>query len=159
MNAFLSLEVKEETSEIVFNSFNLNLGDVSVRSDAISNGASLKAESVEITAKAERATAKFGSKLPVGSKVQLGIRFGAKLTGSMLGVGSPAEICLSVSWLNSVTPQYYYSTFTDEGKQKYYTLTQFEVSDHTYTRPVNGSKASTSQPRQGACSPVGTNPF
>jgi hypothetical protein len=81
-----SLEVKEDTSQIIFNSFSLNLGDVTLRSDAISNGASVKAQNVELSSKTERAIANFGATIPAGSKAQLGVRFGAKLTGSLLGV-------------------------------------------------------------------------
>jgi hypothetical protein len=83
-----SLDVKKETSTIIFNAFDLNLGEVTLRSDAISNGASQNAESIDLFPKTERAMANFGAALPVGSKVQLGIRFGGKLTGSLLGVRS-----------------------------------------------------------------------
>jgi len=63
----------------------MNLGDVTLR--AGSDATVLKADSVQLSSKAERATAKFGTLLPVGSRAQLGIRFGGKLTGSLLGVG------------------------------------------------------------------------
>jgi len=100
--ALIDLEIKEETSQIIFNSFSLNLGDVTLQSD----GVSVKAETVEMSPKTERAIVKFGSPLPAGSKAQLGVRFGAKLTGSLLG--------------------YYYSSYKVDGVEKYYALTQFE---------------------------------
>lgn len=55
----------------------------------------------------ERITYYFLNALSAGSKAQLMINFSGKLTGSMTG--------------------YYKSTWKENGKIKYYSLTQFEV--------------------------------
>lgn len=56
----------------------------------------------------ERVTYHFSTPLPAGSKAELKVGFSGKLTGSMTG--------------------YYRSTYEVDGKQKFYALTQFEVS-------------------------------
>ena len=63
---------------------------------------------MEIDTVMERVTYTFPSVLPAGSKAELTIAFGGKLTGSMAG--------------------YYRSSWEHEGKKKHYSLTQFEVS-------------------------------
>ena len=55
----------------------------------------------------ERTTYQLGNTLPAGSKAELKIGFSGKLTGSMTG--------------------YYRSSWEEDGKTKYYSLTQFEV--------------------------------
>lgn len=59
----------------------------------------------------------FPTSFPAGSKAQLRINFRAALTGDMMG--------------------YYYSSWKNEGKTKYYALTQFEVcfctAHHSYS--------------------------
>jgi aminopeptidase 2 len=57
---------------------------------------------------AERVTYSFPTALPAGSKAELRIGFGGKLTGGMAG--------------------YYKSSWEHEGKTKFYALTQFEAS-------------------------------
>lgn len=56
---------------------------------------------------AERVTYSFPTVLPAGSKAELRIGFGGKLTGGMAG--------------------YYKSSWEHEGKTKFYALTQFEA--------------------------------
>lgn len=55
----------------------------------------------------ERTTYQLSNSLPAGSKAELKIGFTGKLTGSMMG--------------------YYKSSWEQDGKTKYYALTQFEV--------------------------------
>jgi hypothetical protein len=55
----------------------------------------------------ERVAYSVNETLPAGSKVSLKVSFKGKLTGSMMG--------------------YYRSTYEEEGKTKYYALTQFEA--------------------------------
>ncbi|KAF8579667.1 peptidase M1, membrane alanine aminopeptidase [Ramaria rubella] len=102
----IDLEVLENTSSVTFNVSHLAIHEVVLYSDA------LKSEQVEtanlsLDDKAERATVQSSNPLAKGSKVQLRMRFGAKLTGDMMG--------------------YYYSSYEEQGKKQYYTLTQFEV--------------------------------
>jgi len=100
----IDLDVKKETSQIVFNSSALNLGNASLQSD------SLQTELVETSRThnkdQERTTLHFPKPIPAGSKAQLQIAFDGELTGSMMG--------------------YYRSSYEVDGKKKYYTLTQFE---------------------------------
>jgi len=100
------LDVKKATSTIVFNTADLQLGVASLYSDE------LKTEEVQsscaIDTTAERATLNFPTLLPAGSKAQLHVGFQGKLTGSMMG--------------------YYMSSWEQDGKTKYYALTQFEVN-------------------------------
>jgi aminopeptidase 2 len=55
----------------------------------------------------ERVAYSVNDTLPAGSKASLKVSFKGGLTGSMMG--------------------YYKSTYEEEGKTKYYALTQFEV--------------------------------
>ncbi|KAF8590749.1 leucyl aminopeptidase [Ramaria rubella] len=101
----IDLEVLENTSSVTFNASHLAIHEVVLYSEA------LKTEQVEtanlsLDDKAERATVQSSNPLAKGSKVQLRMRFGAKLTGDMMG--------------------YYYSSYEEQGKKQYYTLTQFE---------------------------------
>lgn len=99
------LDVKKETSDIVFNSADLNLGSASIHSDA------LQTEQVDSSRtydkKQERTTLHFAKPLPAGSKATLRISFDGTLTGNMKG--------------------YYRSSYEVDRVKKYYTLTQFEV--------------------------------
>ncbi|TFK46426.1 leucyl aminopeptidase [Heliocybe sulcata] len=100
----VDLDVLKETSTIVLNTSQLKLGEASVYSDA------LKTEQIQssthVDAKTERVTITFGSALPAGTKAKLRIGFTGELDTSMAG--------------------YYRSKWTDDGKAKYYGLTQFE---------------------------------
>jgi aminopeptidase 2 len=101
----IRLDVKKETSTIIFNAADLKLNDASLYSDT------LKLKQVDTSRslddKAERGVLSFSTPLPAGSKATLSIAFSGELTGSMMG--------------------YYKSSFEHEGTKKYYTLTQFEV--------------------------------
>jgi hypothetical protein len=104
LNFSCSLDVKKATSTIVFNSCDLNLENITVRSDALQTSQTESSRSFE--KEQERMHVHFATPLPAGSKAQLQIAFDGKLTGSMMG--------------------YYYSSFEQDGETKYYTLTQFE---------------------------------
>jgi hypothetical protein len=116
----------------------------------LEDGSSLKAESIEPSPKTERASVKFKETLRPGTKAQLGLRFGAKLTGSLLGVYYDR-----IPQLNQVDKsfQYYYSTYKGNGVEKHYTLTQFEVSDSPFDRFTILKHLS--QPLQEDCSLAG----
>lgn len=112
----ISLDVKKETSTIVFNSADLQLGNASIHSDALQMDqvdSSRKYDPVQ-----ERTALHFAKPLPAGSKANLKITFDGKLTGNMMG--------------------YYKSSYDVDGKKKFYTLTQFEVCPSLRTC-VNGS--------------------
>ncbi|EIN08063.1 hypothetical protein PUNSTDRAFT_126849 [Punctularia strigosozonata HHB-11173 SS5] len=100
----INLDVKAETSTLVFNSSDLNLGNITLQSDALHTAQTESSRSFE--KEQERMHVHFATSLPAGSKAQLQIAFDGKLTGSMMG--------------------YYYSTYEQDGKTKYYALTQFE---------------------------------
>ncbi|ESK92997.1 leucyl aminopeptidase [Moniliophthora roreri MCA 2997] len=103
----ISLDVKEETDTIVLNSNGLQLGKAIIYSDA------LKKSEVEIEQsyddKEKRATFKFPTKFPAGSKAELQINYSGELKDNMVG--------------------YYRSSWEHEGETKYYALTQFEPVD------------------------------
>ncbi|KAG1728236.1 hypothetical protein EDB19DRAFT_1913890 [Suillus lakei] len=99
---FFSLDVKKETSTIVFNSADLKLNNASLYSDELKQ----VDNSPSLEDKAERCVLSFSTPLPVGSKAILSIGFSGKLTGAMMG--------------------YYKSSFEHGGTKKYYTLTQFD---------------------------------
>jgi aminopeptidase 2 len=97
--------VKSTTSSIEFHSAGLNLGNAALFSDGLKTE---QADSSRTYDKGqERTTLHFPTPLPAGSKASLQIAFDGDLTGSMMG--------------------YYRSSYEEEGKTKYYTLTQFEV--------------------------------
>ncbi|KAF6764898.1 leucyl aminopeptidase [Ephemerocybe angulata] len=99
-----SFDVVRDTSTITLNSAQLNLGKVTVYSDA------LKSEQIptgqDFDTVQERATFNLSTALPAGSKGEIKIAFSGELTGSMVG--------------------YYKSSWEDEGKTRNYALTQFE---------------------------------
>ncbi|TFK42895.1 peptidase family M1-domain-containing protein [Crucibulum laeve] len=99
-----SLDVKKETSKIVLNTSDLELGKVSVYSDALKSEQAPISDSFDKSQ--ERIAYELSNTLPAGSKAEIKIRFSGKLTGSMMG--------------------YYKSSWEHEGKTKYYALTQFE---------------------------------
>jgi aminopeptidase 2 len=100
----IDLDVKKETSTIVFNSANLKLNDASLYSDE------LKIKQVDpspsLDDQAERCVLSFSTPVPAGSKATLSVGFSGELTGAMMG--------------------YYKSSFEHDGTKKYYALTQFE---------------------------------
>ncbi|KAI0637348.1 leucyl aminopeptidase [Trametes polyzona] len=100
----IDLTVNKDTSTIVLNTANLQLGDVSLKS-----GGSLEnvqtASGQEFDPVNERAVFSFAKALSAGTSARLSATFKGDLTGDMLG--------------------YYYSTGGKDGELKY-TLTQFE---------------------------------
>ncbi|KAE9406410.1 hypothetical protein BT96DRAFT_875684 [Gymnopus androsaceus JB14] len=105
----VNLDVKEETSKIVMNCTRLKLGQATVQSTAFKSE-QLSSES-SFDEKTKQVSFIFPTAFPAGSQAKLTIPFSAPLTGSMTG--------------------YYRSSFEEDGKTKYYTLTQFEA---TYAR-------------------------
>ena len=102
----LSLEIVNETSKIVLNSTQLDLGNASLYSEALQAAEDQLAAVFDVDK--ERASFIPRKPLPAGSKAQLTIPFAAKLTNSMMG--------------------YYHSSWEKDGQKQYYTLTQFEAS-------------------------------
>lgn len=100
----INLDIKKETSTVVFNSADLKLNDVSLYSDELK--ISQVDPSPSLDDKAERCVLSFSTPVPAGSKATLSIAFSGELTGAMMG--------------------YYKSSFEHDGTKKYYTLTQFE---------------------------------
>ncbi|KAF8831487.1 hypothetical protein HHX47_DHR1000653 [Lentinula edodes] len=102
----VSLDVKEETKTIVMNSSKLKLGQATVHSTG-SQSDQLSSEP-SFDEKEKRVSFSFPTVLPAGTQAKITIGFSGELTGSMTG--------------------YYRSSFEEEGKTKYYSLTQFEAS-------------------------------
>ncbi|GLB35338.1 putative aminopeptidase [Lyophyllum shimeji] len=100
----ISLDVQQESSSITFNMSDLELGRASIYSNALKTEQEPTGTSFETTS--ERVTYLLPTALPAGSKAELKVGFGGKLTGSMMG--------------------YYKSMYEVDGKQKAYALTQFE---------------------------------
>lgn len=101
----LSLEIVNETSKIVLNSTQLDLGNASLYSEALQAAEDQLAAVFDVDK--ERASFIPRKPLPAGSKAQLTIPFAAKLTNTMMG--------------------YYHSSWEKNDQKEYYTLTQFEV--------------------------------
>ncbi|KAF8162999.1 leucyl aminopeptidase [Crassisporium funariophilum] len=100
----VNLDIQTETSSIVLNTSELELGKASLYSDALK--AEQEPTGSSFDKSQERTTYQLSANLPAGSKAELKIAFGGKLTGNMMG--------------------YYKSSWEHEGKTKYYALTQFE---------------------------------
>ncbi|THH32969.1 hypothetical protein EUX98_g1220 [Antrodiella citrinella] len=100
------LNVKEDTSKVVFNTTQLELGDLTVSSPAFEQPEVHPSSELTIDDTQERAVLALSSTLPAGSKAQLKVSFAGELTGSMMG--------------------YYRAAWEHEGKTKHYSLTQFE---------------------------------
>ncbi|TBU29067.1 peptidase family M1-domain-containing protein [Dichomitus squalens] len=99
----VDLQVIKETSKVVLNTANLQLGEASLHSDVLQ---SVQNEHTrEFDEKHERGTFYFSKALPAKSQARLSIPFKGELTGDMMG--------------------YYRSTGGKNGEFKY-TLTQFE---------------------------------
>ncbi|KAI0373350.1 leucyl aminopeptidase [Pilatotrama ljubarskyi] len=99
----IDLHVDKETSRVVLNTANLDLGDVSLQSAALEGVQTASAR--EFDTANERGIFSFAKALPADSKARLSVTFKGELTGDMLG--------------------YYRSTGGKDGELKY-TLTQFE---------------------------------
>lgn len=102
--------MKKATNSITFNTADLTLGSLSLTSSSLNEPYVQPASALQIDTKAERATLQLPATLPEGSTAQLKVGFQAELTGGMMG--------------------YYRSAFEQDGKTKYYSLTQFEVRLH-----------------------------
>ncbi|KAF8841202.1 hypothetical protein BDN67DRAFT_902084 [Paxillus ammoniavirescens] len=100
----INLEVKDETSSLVFNVADLEISDVSLYSHALETQQVDTSRSFD--SDAERGTFSFHTALPAGSGATLSIAFSGKLTGAMMG--------------------YYKSTYEQDGATKVHSLTQFE---------------------------------
>ncbi|KAI0781326.1 leucyl aminopeptidase [Trametes elegans] len=100
----IDLRVNKDTSTIVLNTANLELGDVSLRTAARAD-TTQAAAGREFDAANERGIFSFPKALDAGAKARLSVTFKGELTGDMLG--------------------YYRSTGGKDGDLKY-TLTQFE---------------------------------
>lgn len=98
----------KDTSKIVFNTAKLALGTAYVSSESLKQTVVQASKAFTFDEENERATISLPTSLTAGSKIQLKIDFEGELTGAMMG--------------------YYRSAWEHEGKTKYYTLTQFEVS-------------------------------
>ncbi|OSX62014.1 hypothetical protein POSPLADRAFT_1143568 [Postia placenta MAD-698-R-SB12] len=99
----IDLYVRDKTSDIVFNTKDMQLGSVTVYSDALRTEQHPKSMSFDTDR--ERGTLSLPTSLPAGSKAQVSISFEGPLTGALMG--------------------YYRSVGGADGKEVY-SLTQFE---------------------------------
>jgi aminopeptidase 2 len=104
--AKVSLHVNTETSAIVFNTSELQLGKATLYSEALK--AEQTATSLSFDQSQERAVYHLNNVLPAGSKAELKIAYAGKLTANMMG--------------------YYKSAWENKGKTEHYALTQFEAT-------------------------------
>ncbi|KAF7777794.1 hypothetical protein Agabi119p4_3866 [Agaricus bisporus var. burnettii] len=100
----IELDVKEPTSRIVLNTSGLDLGQATLYSDSLKKELAPSEQTLDTAS--ERVAYSVNDTLPAGSKAFLKVSFKGELTGSMMG--------------------YYKSTYEEDGKPKYYALTQFE---------------------------------
>jgi hypothetical protein len=102
-----SLDVKNDTSEIVFNASHLTLANA-----ALIDGDDIRpASSLQLSQDNERATAQFSSPLLAGTKALLGIRFSGKIDCSMLGVR--LHLVLHICYPFTINYQYYASKYKE----------------------------------------------
>ncbi|KAJ6510778.1 peptidase M1, membrane alanine aminopeptidase [Mycena sanguinolenta] len=105
----IDLDILEETSAIALNcSDDLKLGDASIPCSPL-DAHELQPAQIVVDKERGRATLNFSAALPAGSKAQVKISYTAMLRGSMNG--------------------YYKSAWQQDGKTKYYALTQFQATD------------------------------
>lgn len=97
--------MQKETSKLVFHSSELNISDIVLHNQ--SNDVTENPISQSLDPVTERAIVEFPTTLQKGSTVVLRIKFQGPLTGDLMG--------------------YYRSSWKNEGKEDYYSLTQFEV--------------------------------
>ncbi len=105
-NDLTSLDVQNDTSKLIFNSSELEISNIEVMHNHSMNTKD-KPVSLVLDPDSERATVELPSKLHKGSTAVVQIKFRGPLTGSMTG--------------------YYRSSWKNEGKEQYYSLTQFQV--------------------------------
>ncbi|KAJ4488175.1 leucyl aminopeptidase [Lentinula aciculospora] len=103
----VSLDVKEETKTIVMNSSKLKLGQATAYTAVSQSDPSFSEPSFD--EKEKRVSFSFPTAFPAGTQTKLTVGFAGELNSSMTG--------------------YYRSSFEEEGKTKYYSLTQFEATD------------------------------
>ncbi|KAJ6623433.1 leucyl aminopeptidase [Mycena sp. CBHHK59/15] len=103
----IGLNIHQETSTVVLNSKDLNLGDASIYSDGLQSEQLQSEQTVD--KELDRVTFTFPTALPAGSKAQLKVDFNSPLRASMTG--------------------YYKSAWEQDGQTKHYALTQFEPTD------------------------------
>lgn len=104
-----SLDVKKDTSKIVFNAADLKLSNIALTTSG-AKSSSFSPASIDFDTKMERCALEFPHAIPADSKAQLKIAFEGPLTDALMG--------------------YYKSTGGEDGKEVY-ALTQFEVSPCT----------------------------
>ncbi|KIM80851.1 hypothetical protein PILCRDRAFT_9278 [Piloderma croceum F 1598] len=102
----IDLQIKKETSTVIFNVADLELSNISLYSEAL--GIQQVPAALTFDKEQERAVVHFANSLPATSKARLQVGFQGKLTSSMQG--------------------YYKSSWENEGKTKDYALTQFEAT-------------------------------
>ncbi|KAI0789033.1 hypothetical protein BC629DRAFT_1582206 [Irpex lacteus] len=100
------LEVLKETSKIVFNSSKLTLGHARLSSVALQEELTIPANAFEVDEAAERITIQLPVPLSAGAQLVLQVDFSGEVSSSTMG--------------------YYRCSWEDEGKTKYYALTQFQ---------------------------------
>ncbi|PCH38958.1 hypothetical protein WOLCODRAFT_141023 [Wolfiporia cocos MD-104 SS10] len=108
----IDLDIKKETSTVVFNTKNLKLSEIALFSAAFS--AELLPSSLSFDDSEERGILAFSNALPEGSNAQLKIAFEGELTGSMAG---------------------YYRSLGGKDRKEVYSLTQFEPTSAHYAFP------------------------
>ncbi|THH28050.1 hypothetical protein EUX98_g6135 [Antrodiella citrinella] len=109
------LHVNEDTSNIVFNTAHLELGELTLFSPALQRPEVRSASELTIDETQERASLHLSSTLPGGSKAQLKVSFVGELSDSMMG--------------------YYRAAWEHEGKTKHYSLTQFQPTAARHAFP------------------------
>ncbi|KAH8814520.1 leucyl aminopeptidase [Flagelloscypha sp. PMI_526] len=102
--AKIYLDVVKDTSQVVFNSSELELG----KAEITSNGSSLEQTDLAADKEKERIALKLASNLKAGSTAILKVPFKGSLTSAMTG--------------------YYKSRWENEGKEDFYALTQFAAT-------------------------------
>ncbi|TFY57887.1 hypothetical protein EVJ58_g6753 [Rhodofomes roseus] len=98
----VDLNVKTDTSKIVFNSADLKLSNIALTTSGLKSSAFTPA-SIDFDKTMERCTLEFAESIPAGAKVQLKVAYEGQLTDSLMG---------------------YYKSLSSEGEV--YALTNFE---------------------------------
>ncbi|THH28051.1 hypothetical protein EUX98_g6136 [Antrodiella citrinella] len=109
------LDVKADASSIVFNTSQLQLGELTVSSPTLQQPEVYPASTLKIDQIQERAALALSSAMPAGSKAQLKVSFAGELSDSMMG--------------------YYRAAWEHEGKTKHYSLTQFQPTAARHAFP------------------------
>jgi aminopeptidase 2 len=115
---------------------NMYRGHRSIHSDALKIEQMQSSETFDTVA--ERVTYNFPTTFPAGSKAELRVGFGGRLTGGMAG--------------------YYKSSWEHDGRTQFYALTQFEASSQQIGLNRHSFWRSYSQLQHGVHFLVGMNP-